>query len=33
MSRASDNVLFEDIFEVTDKDPDGKKFDTGKSKT
>lgn len=25
-------VLFEDIFDVKDIDPDGKKFDRGKSK-
>jgi hypothetical protein len=29
MARASDNVLFEDIFEIQEKDPDGKKFDRG----
>lgn len=26
-------VLFEDIFDVKDIDPDGKKFDRGKSPT
>ena len=31
MSRASDNVLFEDIFEIQEKDPDGKKFDRGEA--
>lgn len=26
-----DNILFEDVFDVQKKDPDGKKFDKGAS--
>lgn len=26
---ARQTIVFEDIFEITDKDPDGKKFDKG----
>jgi len=31
MSTAQSAIVLEDIFEIVDKDPDGKKFDKGEA--